>query len=105
MIGDNGIGEAIDRKFVIRATCMEHDHEYDHHHAVLMLAKDRAVPATLRFYRLECERIGAGAAQLLGIDLLIERVDRYQAANPGVLKVADIDEDKGAHIIAPNRPA
>ena len=103
MIGENGIGEAIDRKFEIQARCIEHDHAYDDHHAILMLAKDKAVPATLRFYRAECERIGAGPAQLRGIDLLIERVDRYQAANPGVLKVADIDEEKGAHIIAPNR--
>lgn len=102
MVGDNHIGEAIDRKFIIRATCVEHDHDYDDNHAVLMLAKDKAVPATLRFYRQECERLGAAAPQLRGIDLLIERVDRYQAANPGVLKVADVDEERGAHITAPN---
>ena len=104
MIGANGIGEPIDRKFIIHALCIEHDHAYDNHHAVLLLAKDRAVPATLRFYLAECERLGAGAAQLRGIVLLIERVERYQEANPSVLKVADVDEDKGAHIIAPNQP-
>ena len=103
MTGPNGIGEPIDRKFEIAARCIEHDHAYDENHAVLMLAKDRAAPATLRFYRAECERLGAGPAQLLGIDLLIERVDRYQRANPGALKVADVDEEKGAHIITPNR--
>ena len=47
MVGDNGIGEPIDRKFQIEATCQEHDHAYDEHHGVLFLAKDRAVPATL----------------------------------------------------------
>lgn len=73
MTGANGIGEVIDRKFQIAATCREHDHDYDGHHAVLFLAKDRAFPATLRFYRQECERIGAAPAQLAGIDLLIER--------------------------------
>jgi hypothetical protein len=105
MVGANGIGESIDRKFTIDATCREHDHHYDEHHAVLMLAKDKAVPATLRFYFSECVRLGAGHAQLDGIRLLIERVDRYQAANPSVLKVADVDEERGAHIIAPNNPA
>jgi hypothetical protein len=102
MTGDNGIGESIDRKFRIAALCREHDHAYNEGHAILLLAKDLAVPATLRFYRQECERIGAAPAQLQGIDLLIERVDRYQAANPHVLKVPDVDEDRGAHIVAPN---
>src|SRR5437867_2498859 len=103
MLGANGIGEAIDRKFIILAKCVEHDHAYDDHHAVLLLAKDRAVPATLRFYRQECERIGAAPNQLRGIDLLIERVERYQRVNPGVLKVPDVDDERGAPIIAPNR--
>lgn len=105
MTGDNGIGEPIDRKFVIEATCQEHTHEYDEHHAVLFLAKDKALPATLQFYRAECERIGAAPAQLDGIDLLLGRVERYQAANPHVVKVPDVDTARGAHIIAPNRPA
>lgn len=104
MTGDNGIGEPIDRKFVIRAVCQEHDHEYDDNHGMFFCAKDRAFPVALRAYRAECERIGAGPAQLRGIDLLIERVDRYQKANPHLLKVPDIDEGLGAHIITPNRP-
>ena len=103
MIGDNGIGEVIDRKFEIQARCIEHDHVYDDRHAVLMLAKDLALPNTLRFYRSECLRLGAAENQLRGIDLLIERVDRYQAANPTVCKVPDVDDGRGDHILAPNR--
>ena len=103
MYGDNRIGEPIDRKFKILAVCTEHDHAYDDNHAVLLLAKDLAAPATLKFYRQECERLGAAPAQLRGIDLLIERVERYQVANPRVLKVADVEEDRGQHILAPNR--
>lgn len=102
MTGDNGIGEPIDRKFEIRARCFEHDHVYDDAHGMFFVAKDKALPATLRFYRQECERIGALPAQLRGIDLLIERVDRYQAANPGAVKVPDVDEALGAHITRPN---
>lgn len=103
MYKDNGIGEPIDRKFRIVAWCIEHDHIYDDGHGVFFCAKDKAFPVALRAYRVECERIGAAPAQLRGIDLLIERVDRYQAANPGILKVPDVDEALGAHIIAPNR--
>lgn len=103
MVGDNGIGEPVDRKFTFLARSSESGKTYDEQDGVVFLAKDKAVGPTLRFYREECERIGASPAQLRGVDLLIERVDRYQAANPSVLKVADIDEEKGAHIIAPNR--
>lgn len=96
MIGDNRIGEAIDRKFEITARCREHNHLYDENHGVLFLAKDRALVNTLRAYRAECLMLGAAEAQILGIELLIDRVMRYQAANPEVLKVADVDEAPGA---------
>lgn len=96
----------IDRKFTIEATCLEHRHRHTEHDAVLFLAKDQAFPTTLRFYRQECERLGAAPRQLLGIDLLIDRVERYQAAYPERIKVADIDETAtGDAIVAPNPSA
>ena len=104
MIGDNKIGECIDRKFEISAMCIEHGHSYDHNHAILFLAKDLATPATLRFYHNECRRLGAEEAQLRAIDLLIERVERYQKMNPSILKVADVDAVLGRHIFfTPNK--
>jgi len=103
MHGHNGIGEPVERKFRISAVSTEHGNLHDENHAVLFLAKDRAFPVALRAYRAECERIGAAPAQLSGIDLLIERVERYQAANPHLVKVPDVDDGPaGAPIIAPN---
>lgn len=100
---DNGIGEPVERKFAFAAIGLEHGTTHSQDCAVLFLAKDRAFPAVLRFYRNECERIGAGMAQLLGVDLLLERVERYQAANPQLVKVPDVDDGPaGAPIIAAN---
>jgi hypothetical protein len=104
-IVDNKIGEPIDRKFLFEAVCREHDHTYDEHHAMVFAAKDAALVPTLRFYREQCERIGALPRQLVGIDLLIQRVIRYQMMNPERVKVPDVDEGQSAdHIVAPNIP-
>jgi hypothetical protein len=98
--------ERIDRKFTITATCTEHDHTFTEIDSVLFLAKDKALPATLQFYRAECERIGAGLYQLMGIDLLIQRVLRFQRERPDLVKVPDVDDTKeGRAIILPNEPA
>ena len=103
MIGHNGIGEAIDRKFKIDATAREHGTDYDENHAVLFLAKDRALFGTLGYYRSECERLGAAPDQLRGIDLLIQRVERYQSVNANLVKTPDVDPVTGAHILEENR--
>ena len=107
MHGPNRIGEPIDRKFRISAKATEHDRPYyDEHHGILFLAKDRALPATLAFYRQECAALWAGPRQLEGIDRLRERVTAYQDANPELLKVADVDDgERGDAIVAPNRTA
>ena len=56
---------------------------------VVFLAKDNAFPATLRFYRQECERIGADAEQLAAVDRLIARVDAWRENNKTKLKIPD----------------
>lgn len=63
-----------------------------------------ALPRTLRFYRDRCFELGASSEQIVGITLLIERVERFQAANPGRCKVADVDvgTPAGDAIVAPN---
>lgn len=84
--------EAIDRKFKIRALHTTKGKAYTEHESVLFLAKDKALPATLRFYKEECYRMGAKKEQLIGIQLLIARIERYQQENPEIIKVADIDK-------------
>ncbi len=86
-----GSVEAIDSKFVFLAVCREHGHRHTHRDGIVFLAKDQALPATLRFYRTECIRLDASPEQIWGIDMLIERVERYQAEYPDIVKVADID--------------
>ncbi|KAF0145088.1 MAG: Uncharacterized protein FD156_1199 [Nitrospirae bacterium] len=94
--------EPIDRKFVFHAICIEHKHEHSHQDAMVFLAKDKALPETLKFYYQECYRLGAKPEQLEGIRLLIERVERYQVENAEKVKVADIDIPEGAEILLPN---
>ena len=96
--------EPIDRKFTFCATCCEHGHEHSHMNAMVFLAKDKALPATLQFYRDECFRLGAKEGQMFGIALLIERVMKYQADNAHLVKVADVDIPDMACILAPNEP-
>ena len=68
----------IDRKYQIHAVnpCSRNTH--DEHDSILFLAKDKAVPAMLRAYLKESEKLGANPAHLESIGLLIGRVEQYQ---------------------------
>lgn len=57
---------------------------------MVFLAKDNAVPSTLRFYLSECVRLGAGADQIRAVEEMIGRVDAWRASHPGKLKVPDV---------------
>lgn len=57
---------------------------------VCFLAKDNAFPATLMFYREECERIGAEPEQLSAVDDLIERVLVWRSRHQELCKVPDV---------------
>lgn len=94
--------ETVDRKFKIKATCVAHDHVYTEQDSILFLAKDPAVPPTLEFYRRECQRLGADERQIKCIDLLIERVKKFQSENYDKVKVGDVDQGKEEEIV--NRP-
>lgn len=65
------------------------DQSFTEDEALVFRAKDNALPATLRFYREECERLGAPKEQLCGIDLLIMRVEKWREQNPDRCKVPD----------------
>lgn len=94
--------EPIDRKFTFCATCCEHGHEHSHMDAMVFLAKDKALPATLAYYKVACEARGAKPEQIRGLELLIARVERYQAENPDLVKVADVDIPDVAGILDAN---
>jgi hypothetical protein len=57
---------------------------------VVFLAKDNAFPATLRFYRAECNRQGAASEQLAAVDAAIARLDEWRQANPDKCKTPDV---------------
>lgn len=82
--------ERIDRKFEFGAINPINGKTYSEKDGVVFLAKDNAVPATLRFYREECERQGAALGQLEAVDSLVERIDRFRLEHPELCKVADV---------------
>jgi hypothetical protein len=92
--------EPIDRKFTFCATSCEHGNEHSHMDAIVFLAKDAALIPTLHFYRDKCFHLEAKEEQLRGIDLLIERVQKYQDTHP--IKVADVDIPDMAGILDDN---
>jgi len=57
---------------------------------MIFLAKDNAFPATLRFYRDECERVGASPEQVKAADVMIERVEKWRAKYPDLCKTPDV---------------
>ena len=61
---------------------------------VVFLAKDNAFPATVAFYRQECERLGADAEHLASVERMIERLTKWRADNPHRLKVPDAKGEK-----------
>lgn len=96
------IDEPVERKYNFVARSVEHQTLHTHDDAMVFLAKDRALPATLRFYREECARLGVEQRQLDGIDRLIERVEAFQVAHPGLVKVADVEAAFAKTIAGPN---
>lgn len=71
-------GDSIDRKFRILAVNPVNGKIYTDKNALLLCAKDKAVPAALRAYREECIRIGADETHVASIELLIGRVMEFQ---------------------------
>lgn len=57
---------------------------------MVFLIKDDAFPATLRFYRAECERQEAGPEQLKAVDEAIERMDLWRERNAHLCKTPDV---------------
>jgi hypothetical protein len=98
--GKNKIGEAIDRKFAIDALCLEHNDTVDENHAVVFLAKDKALPGALRAYEQECIALGADDRQITAVRGLLARVEAYQREHADMVKVPDVDQGPaGDHVV------
>jgi predicted ATP-grasp superfamily ATP-dependent carboligase len=80
------IENAIDRKFFIIADHVTKHTSHTERDAVLFLAKDKALPDTLRYYHEKCTKLGADPRHLQSIVLLLDRVEAYQAAYPDLCK-------------------
>jgi hypothetical protein len=68
---------------------------YTEKDGIILLAKDDACYATLKFYYEECQRLGADELQLEGIKQLMYRVEEWRANNQDKCKVADTNECEG----------
>ena len=85
-------GEPIDTKYEFLAWKFGRHGEDDpitESEGIVFRARDNALVPTLQFYRDECARIGASAAQIAGINALITRVEKYRERNPHLCKVPD----------------
>jgi hypothetical protein len=70
--------DAIDRKFRIFAINPTNGKTYTDKDALLLCAKDAAVPAALEAYRDKCRELGAGQQHIHSVDLLHSRVMTFQ---------------------------
>lgn len=68
----------IDRKYKIDAVNPCSGNTHNENDSILFLAKDKALPDTLRFYRERCRELGANPAHLDSVTLLIGRVEQCQ---------------------------
>ncbi len=82
---------SVDRKFRISAVSYGSGKRHDEDDSVLFLAKDKAFLRTLPHYLEACIAMGAGEDQIRAVELLIQRVAKYQRDNPTVAKVPDVD--------------
>lgn len=70
--------EVIDRKFKFVATNPCKGNVFTEQNAMVFAAKDAALLPTLETYYFECKKLGCGPEHLESINLLIERVTRFQ---------------------------
>ena len=68
----------IDRKFKILAINPCKGNIYTEENALLLCAKDKAVVPALKAYHKACGELGCQQSHLRSIELLIERVEKFQ---------------------------
>ena len=75
--------KVIDRKFQIQAVNPVNGKRYTEVDALLLCAKDKAVPAALQAYKYKCLELGANPEHIKSIELLVERVLCFQEDQGG----------------------
>lgn len=83
--------QKLDSKFYGRIFREKDNTEVPCDQFMVFLARDAALIPTLQFYREECLKLGCAQPQIDAIGDLIDRARAWQAANPGRLKLADVD--------------
>ena len=68
----------IDRKFVFKAVNPCNGKEYTEKNALVLCAKDKAVLPAMRAYYDACVNLGCDEFHLESIELLVDRIRRYQ---------------------------
>ncbi len=97
--------KAIDRKFIIHAQSRRSKKIYNEQSGVLFLARDKAFLLTLPDYLKRCNELGADAAQIASVKLLIERVQKYQNDHPDEVKVPDVNLAQESYLLLSDAPA
>lgn len=86
------MAEVLDRKFKIKAISIKSGKMYTQKNAILFLGKDKLLPDLLDKYIELCSKAGVDRAQLVGVQLLKDRVMRYQRENIKKVKLPDVSE-------------
>ncbi|HDY89426.1 MAG TPA: hypothetical protein ENH82_15085 [bacterium] len=96
--------EAIDRKykFIGFNPSKENPTIHSEMDAFIFLATDEEAPDLLNFYITRQKMKGAGKAQIACTELLRERVMTFQRLFPKKVKVADVHDEEGEVLLAPN---
>jgi hypothetical protein len=84
----------LDLKFYGDLYKVKDDSPVDAEEWMCFLAKDNAFAETLPFYRQKCVEHGCDAEQIAAVDLTIERMNAWRAANPKRLKNPDARGEK-----------
>lgn len=91
----------IDRKFEIKAKSKNSGTEYDESESILFLARDPAVPAIIRAYHIESQRLGCDQMQLDSIEALYSRIVTFQATQ-GTKKAAVETQEEAERLMGPD---
>lgn len=96
--------EDLDRKFIFTATKTKDGVTVTQKEAIIFLAKDNLLIPTLTYYKELCIRSGASDEQVVGVDLLINRVLTWRNCNQDKLKYPDIGDEEAEYVCKPNKP-
>jgi len=86
--------EVIDRKFKFTAVSNKSGTKYTEKNAIVFLVKDSLLPNLLDKYIELCSQAQVDERQLLGMQLLKDRVMQWQRKYPKKVKRPDVDEGR-----------